>query len=60
METAEAAFIQGMAHLKSRGYRDGVRAFETALRRDPQYPKAAENLAVARQIVDYVEPEADS
>jgi Ca-activated chloride channel family protein len=55
VETAEAAFIQGMAHLKSRGYRDGVRAFETALRRDPQYPKAAENLAVARQIVEYVE-----
>ena len=55
VKTAQAAFIQGMAHLKSRGYRDGVRAFETALRRDPHYPAAAENLAVARQIVDYVE-----
>lgn len=55
VETAQAAFIQGMAHIKSRGYRDGVRAFETALRRDPQYSGAAENLAVAREIVEYVE-----
>jgi Ca-activated chloride channel family protein len=55
VETAQAAFIQGMAHLKSRGYRDGVRAFETALTRDPDYPGAAGNLATAREIVDYVE-----
>jgi len=55
VETAQAAFIQGMAHVKSRGYRDGVRAFETALSRDPAYPAAAENLAVAREIVIYVE-----
>jgi Ca-activated chloride channel family protein len=44
-----------MAHMKSRGYRDGVRAFETALARDPDYPGAADNLGVAREIVDYVE-----
>jgi Ca-activated chloride channel family protein len=55
VETAQAAFIQGMAHIKSRGYRDGVRAFETALTRDPRYPGAAENLAVAREIVAFVE-----
>jgi Ca-activated chloride channel family protein len=55
VETAEAAFIQGMAAIRSRAYRDGVRAFETALARDPDYPHAAENLAVAREIVDYVE-----
>jgi len=55
VETAEAAFIQGMAFIKSRSYRDGVRAFEAALARDPSYPGAAENLAVARAIVDYVE-----
>lgn len=55
METAQAAFIQGMAQVKSRAYRDGVRSFETALERDPDYPGAAENLAVAREIVDYVE-----
>lgn len=55
VETAEAAFIQGMAHLRSRGYRDGVRAFETAVSRDPEYPNAAENLETARAIVAYVE-----
>ncbi|MCV6584864.1 MAG: VWA domain-containing protein [Marinibacterium sp.] len=55
VETAQAASIQGMAHLKSRGYRDGVRAFETALERDPDYPGAAENLATAREIVEYIE-----
>jgi len=53
--TAQAAFIQGMAHIKSRGYRDGVRAFQTALVRDPDYPGAAENLVVAMEIVEYVE-----
>ncbi len=55
VETAQASFIQGMALIKSRSYRDGVRAFEEALQRDPDYPGAAENLAVAREIVDYVE-----
>lgn len=55
VETAQAAFIQGMAQIRSRAYRDGVRSFETALSRDPDYPGAAENLAVAKQIVDYVE-----
>lgn len=55
VETAQAAFIQGMAHIKSRGYRDGVRSFETALAREPGYAGAEENLAVAREIVDYVE-----
>ncbi len=54
-ETAQAAFIQGMAHIKSRSYRDGVRSFETALRRDPDYPNAQANLEVAREIVDFVE-----
>jgi Ca-activated chloride channel family protein len=55
VETVEAAFIQGMAQLKSRAYRDGVRAFETALARDPDYPGAADNLATAQEIVAYVE-----
>lgn len=55
IETAQAAFIQGMAHIKSRGYRDAVRSFETALQRDPNYPNAQANLDVAREIVDYIE-----
>ncbi len=55
VETAQAAFIQGIAAVRNRAYRDGVRAFETALARDPDYPGAAENLALAQEIVDYVE-----
>ncbi len=55
LDTPEAAFIQGMAHIKFRSYRDGVRSFETVLARDPDYPGAAENLEQARRIVDYVE-----
>ncbi|WP_172292857.1 VWA domain-containing protein [Pseudoruegeria sp. HB172150] len=55
VETAEASFIQGMAYIKSRSYREGVRAFETTLERDPDYPGAEENLATANEIVEYVE-----
>lgn len=55
IETAQAAFTQGLAHIRNRQYRDGVRAFETALDRDPDYPNAAENLKTAQLIVDYVE-----
>ncbi|WP_343504930.1 VWA domain-containing protein [Alloyangia pacifica] len=55
VETAQAAFIQGMANIKGRHYRDGVRAFETVLARDPNYPGAAENLETAQRIVTYVE-----
>lgn len=55
LDSADAAFIQGMANIKSRGYRDGVRDFETVLERDPDYPGAQENLDLARRIVDYVE-----
>ncbi|MEM1080133.1 MAG: VWA domain-containing protein [Pseudomonadota bacterium] len=55
VETAQAAFIKGMAHIKSRGYRDGVRSLQTALTRDPNYPGAEENLAVAIEIVEYIE-----
>ncbi|WP_353472512.1 VWA domain-containing protein [Salipiger sp. H15] len=55
VETAQAAFIQGLAQIKGHNYRDGVRAFETALARDPDYPGAAENLETAQRIVEYVE-----
>ncbi|MBE9635481.1 vWA domain-containing protein [Salipiger mangrovisoli] len=55
VETAQAAFIQGLAEIKGHNYRDGVRAFEAALARDPDYPGAAENLATATRIVAYVE-----
>lgn len=55
LDTAAAAFAEGMAHVKGREYREGIAAFETALKRDPDYPGAAENLETAKQILDYVE-----
>lgn len=55
LDTAEAAFSEGMAHIRSRGYRDAVRAFETALERDPGYAEARHNLEIAKAIVAYVE-----
>lgn len=55
LETAEAAYVQGIAHLRNRQYRDGVRAFETVLERDPDYPGAQENLATAEEILNFIE-----
>lgn len=55
VDTAEASFIQGMAYLKSQSYREGVRAFETTLDRDPEYPGAKENLKTAQEILAYIE-----
>ncbi len=53
--TAEAAFAQGMAHVKAQAYRDGIRAFEVALERNPEHAAATRNLQITRAIVDYVE-----
>ncbi|WP_238371113.1 VWA domain-containing protein [Heliomarina baculiformis] len=55
IETPEASFAEGLSHIRNRAYRDGIDAYETTLERDPNYPGAAENLALAREILDYVE-----
>ena len=55
IETSDAANAQGIAYLRNRKYRDGVRAFETALERDPNNAVAQANLEVATAIVTYVE-----
>jgi Ca-activated chloride channel family protein len=55
LDTPEASFTQGLAHIKNRQYRDGVRAFEMTLERDPEFPGASVNLETAREIVDYIE-----
>ncbi|WP_150526077.1 VWA domain-containing protein [Roseibium sediminis] len=55
LPSADAAFAEGVAHMRSRAYRDGVRAFEKALDRDPDYPDAAYNLELAKHIVIYIE-----
>ncbi|WP_380054319.1 VWA domain-containing protein [Falsihalocynthiibacter sp. SS001] len=54
-DTAEAATNQGMAYLRHRKYRDGVRSFEKALEIDPNYEVAQHNLEVAQAIVKFVE-----
>ncbi|SFH94042.1 vWA domain-containing protein [Albimonas pacifica] len=60
LESADAAMLQGLASIRAQAYRDGVRAFETALRRDPQDADAAANLALARRIVDWVERQQEA
>ncbi len=55
LESAEAAFGQGMAHLKIREYRRGITAFEAALAREPGHTAAARNLEIARAILAYIE-----
>jgi Ca-activated chloride channel family protein len=53
--SAEAAFAEGMSRMKSRGYREGIAAFEVALERHPDHTAAARNLEIARAILAYVE-----
>lgn len=55
IETSAAANAEGIALLRSRKYRDGVRAFEKALQREPGNDVARANLVVAQAIVDFVE-----
>jgi Ca-activated chloride channel family protein len=55
LPSAEAAFAQGLAHTKTREYREGIAAFEAALERDPHHAAALRNLEVARAILAYVE-----
>ncbi|MGI9523746.1 MAG: VWA domain-containing protein [Hyphomicrobiaceae bacterium] len=55
IETPAAAFNEGMSHVKSRSYRDGVRAFEKALERKPEFSEADHNLEVTKAIISYVE-----
>lgn len=55
LDTAAAAFAEGLAHIRGREYREGIAAFETARKRDPDFPGAAENLETAKAILDYVE-----
>lgn len=55
LDSAEAAFAQGMAEIKNRQYRPAVRSFEAALVRRPDFAQAARNRDIASAIVEYVE-----
>ncbi len=60
LDSAQAAFTQGMALIKSRQYRPAIAAFETALERQPDYADATYNLELARYILTYVEDTRDA
>jgi Ca-activated chloride channel family protein len=55
LDSAEAAFAEGVASIRNRAYRPAIAAFETALKRDPEHPAAARNLEIARAALVYVE-----
>ncbi|WP_171099143.1 VWA domain-containing protein [Ruegeria sp. HKCCD7255] len=55
IDTAEAAFAEGLARIRNREYRPAIAAFETALDRRPGWPEAEHNLEVARAILEFVE-----
>ena len=55
LDTADAAFSEGLALIRNREYRPGARAFEKALVRRPDFPEAETNRDIAWAIVDYVE-----
>lgn len=55
LDSAEAAFAQGMSHIRNREYRPAISAFEAALERRSDYPQAAHNLEIAVAILAYIE-----
>lgn len=55
IDGADAAFGEGMARLRNREYRPGVRAFERALELQPDFEAAQKNLVIAKAIVKQVE-----
>ncbi len=55
IDTAEAAFAEGMARTRNREYRPAIAAYEKALELQPDFPDAEWNLAVTKAILDYVE-----
>lgn len=55
LDSADAAFAEGMSRLRFREYRPAIAAFETALARQPDFPEAARNLDISKAILDYVE-----
>ena len=55
LDTAEAAFGEGMARTRNREYRPAIAAYERALELQPDFPEAEWNLALTRDILDYVE-----
>ncbi|GAB5439136.1 VWA domain-containing protein [Falsiruegeria mediterranea] len=55
LKTPEAAFAEGMARIRNREYRPAIAAFERALELRPDWPEAEHNLALSKEILEYVE-----
>jgi Ca-activated chloride channel family protein len=55
LDSAAAAFGEGMARTRNREYRPAIAAYERALELQPAFPEAEWNLEVTKAILDYVE-----
>lgn len=54
LPTAVGLFNRGDALVKGREYVQAIPTFEQAVAEDPEWPEAAENLALSRYILDYL------
>lgn len=55
IDTAEAAFAEGLARTRNREYRPAIAAYERALALEPDFADAEWNLALTKVILEYVE-----
>lgn len=53
--TAEGFFNRGNALMKAREYGKAIASYEQAVAEAPDWPEAAENLALARYVLEYLE-----
>ena len=53
--TAEGFYNRGNALMKAREYVKAIPSFEQAVAEAPDWPEAAENLALARYVLEYIE-----
>lgn len=53
--TPESFYNRGNAFMKSREYHKGITAYEQAVSENPEWTEAAENLALARYVLKYIE-----
>ncbi len=55
ISTAEGFYNRGNALMKAREYVKAIPSFEQAVAEAPDWPEAAENLALARYVLEYIE-----
>ena len=53
--TAEGFYDRGNALMKAREYRQAILSYEQAVAEAPDWPEAAENLRLARYVLEYIE-----